>query len=313
MKKIAVILPAYNEELTISQTISNFHSYLPNALFVVVDNNSSDNTQALARKTFSKLKCKYIILKELKRGKGNALKNAFTSIDADIYLIADADMTYPANQAKYLIGPIIDGEADMVVGDRRISGAYIRENKRFFHNFGNNLVNKLVNIFFDSNLNDIMSGFRACSRNFVKTYPLMVNGFQVETDLTLFALDHKFTIKEVPIDYYDRPKGSFSKLNTLGDGSKVIFIIFQTLRYYKPFIFFTILSSLFLILSLISGYPVVNEFINTRVVTHVPLAILSAGLAIISILSFGIGLILDSIRHLSKTIFYYQSINHRNK
>jgi cellulose synthase/poly-beta-1,6-N-acetylglucosamine synthase-like glycosyltransferase len=153
MKKIALILPAFNEELTISQTISNFHEYLPGALFVVVDNNSSDNTENLARKTLKKLKCRYQILKEMKKGKGNALRNAFISIDADIYLISDADMTYPANQAKYLIDPIMNGEADMVVGDRRVEGDYQRENKRFFHNFGNNLVNKMVNFFFDSNLN----------------------------------------------------------------------------------------------------------------------------------------------------------------
>jgi hypothetical protein len=191
----------------------------------------------------------------------------------------------------------------MVIGDRHALGDYKKENKRIFHNNGNKIINLFVNILFHSNLNDVMSGFRAINYKIVKNYPLIVEGFEIETDLTLFALDKRFRILEIPIRYKDRPEGSFSKLSTLGDGARVIFIIFQTIRFYKPLLFFSVISLFAFFASLIIGYTVINEYFETKVITHLPLAILSASIMIIAVLSLGIGLVLDAIAHQNKINF----------
>ena len=295
MTSIAVILPAFNEELTIVETITQFHEALPNAKIIVVDNNSQDNTFLLAKETLSKLSNSGFVIFERRQGKANAMRRAFLSIDADIYLVCDADMTYPANRALDLIEPILRSEADMVVGDRQSDGSYKSENKRKFHLFGNNLVQQVIKQLFKTGMNDVMSGYRALSRPFVKNYPILVEGFQVEVDMTLYALDKRYRILEIPIEYKDRPIGSFSKLNTISDGAKVIFAIIQIFRYYKPLAFFSGLSILFCILGLITAIPVFNDWIQFQYIHHVPLAILSAGIEILAALFFGIGLILDAI------------------
>ncbi len=294
-KNIAILLPAYNEELTISKTIHAFYQQLPDALFVIINNNSTDNTVQIAEKTLQDLNANGIILHEYRQGKGNAIRCAFSKIEADIYLMVDADMSYPADKVKELIKPILLDTADMVVGDRHSSGLYQKENKRILHNFGNKLVVWLVNTFFHANLLDIMSGYRTFSRQFVKNYPILVEGFQIETDLTLHALDKRFRILEIPIEYKDRPDGSVSKLNTFSDGTKVIFTIFQILRYYRPLLFFSSIAFIFCLFGLLAAVPVFQDWIEYKYIYHVPLAILSVGLELLAFMLLSVGLILDSI------------------
>jgi len=305
---IAIILPAYNEEQTIAATIEEFHKVLPEAEVWVINNRSNDGTEKIALEVLSQLGCGGVI-NEQRPGKGNAIRRAFIDIDSDIYILADADMTYPASQVHSLIAPIIAGQADMVVGDRHSSGHYAAENKRVLHGFGNRLVRNLVNKLFRSNLADIMSGYRAFNRRFVKSYPILVEGFEIETDMTLHALDKRFRIVEVSVDYRDRPAGSFSKLNTLRDGARVISTIGNILRYYRPLFFFGWAAILLATLGVITGGPVIEEWITERYITHVPLAILATGLEIIAIILASIGLVLDSITHLDKRNFEREILN----
>jgi glycosyltransferase involved in cell wall biosynthesis len=302
-KRIAVVLPAYNEELTIAKTIEAFHAALPEANIVVVNNNSSDRTLEIACETLRTLACEGEVITERRQGKGNAMRRAFMEVDADIYVLADADLTYPAEQARELIEPVLRNEADMVVGDRHSNGRYAAENKRPLHGFGNRLVQGLINRLFGSRLADVMSGYRVMNRRFVKNYPILVDGFQVETDLTLHALDKRFRIVEIPIEYKDRPAGSFSKLNTLRDGSRVLWTIFQILRHYRPLPFFGALALLFAFGGLLAGVPVLNDWIRFKYIYHVPLAILATGCEVIAVLMFGVGLVLDSLVHLQRMAY----------
>jgi glycosyltransferase involved in cell wall biosynthesis len=311
MTKTAIILPAFNEEQTISETIRSFHSALPDAELWVVNNNSTDKTEEIARETLSELAAKGGVIIEPRKGKGNAVRRAFHDIDADIYVLADADLTYPAEVAGELIQPILDGRADMVVGDRHSAGHYQRENKRPLHNFGNRLVQMLVNFLFDASLVDIMSGYRVFNRSFVKSYPILVEGFEIETDMTLHALDKRFRILEIPVEYRDRPIGSASKLNTVRDGAKVIFTIARILRYYRPLAFFGGLALLLAFAGLLAGTPVILEWIRERYINHVPLAILASGLEIVAVLMLAIGLILDSITDQDKRNFERDLLNKR--
>jgi glycosyltransferase involved in cell wall biosynthesis len=301
--RTAIILPAYNEELTIEATIRSFHAELPSAFIWVIDNKSEDSTQALARETIAQLGCPGGVIFEGRKGKGNAIRRAFHDIEADIYVLADADLTYPANRVHDLISPIKCNIADMVVGDRHSGGHYGAENKRALHGFGNQLVRGLVNRLFDAKLDDIMSGYRAFSRLFVKTYPILVEGFEIETDVTLHALDKRFRILEIPIEYKDRPTGSVSKLNTFSDGFKVLFTIARILRYYRPLVFFGSTSIFFFLSGLLTAIPVFMDWIQQRYIYHVPLAILATGLEIVAVVMFAIGLILDSISHQNKCLF----------
>jgi glycosyltransferase involved in cell wall biosynthesis len=309
MSQIAVILPAYNEEQTIAATIEDFHSVLPDSAVWVINNRSSDATEQIARDTLSQLGCKGGVINERRPGKGNAVRRAFLDINAAIYILADADMTYPANQVHELIAPVITGEADMVVGDRHSAGHYAVENKRALHGFGNRLVRDLVNKLFNANLVDIMSGYRAFNRRFVKSYPILVEGFEIETDMTLHALDKRFRIVEIPVEYRDRPIGSFSKLNTLRDGARVLTVIGNILRYYRPLIFFGGASILFFLLGLAAGIPVIDEWIRDRFIHHIPLAILATGLEIVAIVLAAISLILDSIMCQDKRNFERELLN----
>lgn len=287
--KIAVLIPCYNEELTIAKVIKDFKRELPNADIYVYDNNSKDKTYEIALANGA------IVKKEYRQGKGNVVRSMFRDIDADCYIMADGDDTYPAKFVHELIKPVINGDADMVIGDRLSNGTYRSENKRAFHNFGNTLVRKLINVLFKSNIQDIMTGYRAFSKNFVKNMPVMSAGFEIETEMSIHALDKKFLLKEVPIDYRDRPEGSFSKLNTVNDGMKVIKTIFWLFKDYKPLVFFSIASLFFLLTGLLVGVPVILEFINTRYITKVPSAILSVGLIMLSTMSITSGIILDTI------------------
>ena len=301
--QIAVVLPAYNEELTIEATIRSFHAELPDACIWVIDNKSNDATQTLARNTIASLGCSGGVIFEGRKGKGNAVRRAFHDIEADIYVLADADLTYPASRVQDLITPVATNIADMVVGDRHSGGHYGTENKRALHGFGNRLVRGLVNRLFGANLDDIMSGYRVFSRLFVKTYPILVEGFEIETDVTLHALDKRFRILEIPIEYKDRPAGSVSKLNTFSDGFKVLFTIARILRYYRPLVFFGSTAIFFGCAGLLAAVPVFIDWIQQSYVYHLPLAILATGLEIVAVVMFAIGLILDSISHQNKCFF----------
>lgn len=289
MSKIAVLIPCYNEELTIAKVISDFKNELPEADIYVYDNNSSDNTSKIAREYGA------IVKKEYRQGKGNVVRSMFRDIDAEIYIMADGDDTYPAQFLHSLIEPVMRGEADMVLGDRHSNGTYKDENKRPLHNFGNNLVRNLINKLFHAKLKDIMSGYRVFNKRFVKTMPINSNGFEIETEMTLHALDKKFLIHEIPIEYRDRPEGSFSKLNTVSDGMRVLKTILWVFKDYKPLTFFTIVSGVFFMMALLVGIPVIIEFMQTSKILKIPSAILAVGLVLISIMSLFSGFILDTI------------------
>jgi len=288
-EKVAVLIPCFNEELTIGKVIKDFKSILKDAEIYVFDNNSTDKSKHIAKKSGA------IIFDEFSQGKGNVIRSMFRLIEADIFIMIDADNTYPAEEVKTLMKPIIDKRADMVVGDRLSNGKYASENTRLFHNFGNNLVRLLINTLFKSSLKDIMSGYRVFSRNFVKNIPISSQGFEVETEMTLHALDKKFRITEIPINYRDRPLGSYSKLNTVSDGLKVLKTIFVVFKDFRPLLFFSIISLIFFFSSFFIGLPVINEFIETGLILKIPSAILATGLMLVSVLSLFSGFILDSI------------------
>ena len=306
MKKVAIIIPAYNEEQTIRDVILDFNSYQHKNQYdygiYVIDNNSQDNTNIIAKQTFQENSIKGGILFVKRQGKANAVKTAFRKVEADVYIMIDADSTYWCEDLDKFINPILNDDADLVIGDRITTGNYAKENKRALHGFGNSLVKHMINYIFKANLNDIMTGYRGFSRQFVKNYPILCEGFELETDMTIFCLEHKFNIKEVPIKFNDRPDGSVSKLNTYSDGIKVLLTIFNLFRNYKPLSFFGKIGFIFLILGIISGLFPIHDFIETRYIYHVPMAILAVGLTITSMLTFAVALILGSIRR-------YQNIN----
>lgn len=242
--RIAVLIPCYNEEMTIEKVVKDFKRELPYADIYVYDNNSSDRTVEVAKNAGA------IVRHEYNQGKGNVIRRGFREIDADIFVMVDGDDTYPAEAVHELIKPIKMNIADMVIGDRLSNGTYKRENKRVFHEFGNNLVRNSINRLFKSKLKDIMTGYRAFNRIFVKNMPVLSKGFELETEITLHALDKKFIIKEVPINYKDRPNGSRSKINTISDGYKVIKKIISMYKDYKPRRFFFIIAFILIILGI---------------------------------------------------------------
>lgn len=297
-KEIAVLIPCYNEELTIGKVVKSLKKALPEANIYVYDNNSTDKTVEVAKKAGA------IIRYEYRQGKGNVVRTMFREIDADCYLMIDGDNTYSVKQAKEMCSYILNDKADMVIGDR-LSGNYFKENKRLFHNFGNKLVRKLINILFKSKINDIMTGYRVFSYSFVKTFPILSKGFEIETEMTIHALDKNARIMEIPIEYKDREKGSTSKLNTFKDGYKVLKTIVNLFIEYKPMIFFSILSLIFLIISLVFSIPVFLEYFKTGLVPRFPTLIFSLVILMISILLFMCGIILNVIIKKDRKLFEY--------
>lgn len=296
MQKIAVLILCYNEELTVRKVIEDFRANLPEAEIYIYDNNSTDKTaQIVLDYIKDSADGKVFLRKEFRQGKGFVVQSMFSEINADIYVMTDGDDTYPAEQARELIAPVLNEKCDMCVGDRLSNGTYSKENKRWAHDFGNNLVRALINFFFKAELHDIMSGYRAFSKRFVKNYPVLSKGFEIETEMTLHALDRGFNLREVPVIYRDRPEGSVSKLNTITDGFLVLFTIGAICKDYHPLKFFGLIGGLLTLIGLLTGWPVISEFINTRYITHVPLAILSAAIIIIALLTFSCGIILNSV------------------
>ncbi len=288
-EKIAVLLPAYNEEITIQKVIRDFQTVLPQADIYVYDNNSKDRTNELAREAGVFVKF------EPRQGKGNVVRSMFREIDADYYIMADADDTYPAAEVEKLLAPLRSGMADMTIGDRLSNGTYSQENKRGFHDFGNNLVKYLINSLYKGSYNDIMTGYRGFNRLFVKTFPVLSPGFEIETELSIHAMDKRFKLVEVPITYKDRPEGSESKLSTFSDGFKVLKMIFSLFKDYKPLVFFSILAFSLFLVGLIIGLPVIAEFANTGLIDKLPSAVLATGFMILAGLFFIAGIILDTV------------------
>ena len=289
MEKIAVLIPCYNEEITIEKVIKDFKKELPEAEIYVYDNNSKDKTAEIAKENGA------IVVHEYRQGKGNVVRSMFRDIDADIYVMVDGDDTYPAEEVHKLIEPIKDGQADMVIGDRLTNGTYQNENKRKFHEFGNNLVRNSINKLFKTKLKDIMTGYRVFNKLFVKTMPVMSPRFEIETEMTLHALDKKFIIKEIPIEYRDRPEGSESKLNTFGDGMKVIKTIVKMYKDFKPRQFFWSIGLIIAVIGLIVGIPVITEFVMTGYISKLPSAVLATGIMIFALITAQCGVILDTV------------------
>ena len=288
-KDIAVLIPCYNEELTIGKVIDDFQKELPKAIFYVYDNNSIDNTAAIAKAAGA------VVVREKRQGKGFVVAAMFEDIEADIYVMVDGDGTYPADKVHELIHPILAGKADMVVGSRLEE--FSDRSFRPFHIAGNYLVVKMVNMVFNNRLTDIMSGYRAFDRKFVKSIPIVSKGFELETQMTLQGLYYDFIIAEVPIFYGARPEGSSSKLNTFVDGIKVIITIFDILKAYRPLFFFSFLAAITVFIGLFIGSIPIIEFIATGKITHFPSAILAAAIIIISVFLEVTGIILDTINH----------------
>ena len=285
-KKIAVVIPCYNEELTVGKVITDIRNTLPEADIFVFDNNSTDKTAEIARSLGAK------VVKEKRQGKGFVVQSMFRKIDADIYVMVDGDDTYDISRITDMIEMVSTDNADMVVGNRLKT--YTTHAFRPLHTFGNKLVRLLINKLFKSNLRDIMSGFRIMNRTFSKNINIMSSGFEVETEMSIKALKYGYVIKEMDINYRERPVGSISKLNTMKDGLLVLKTIFIIFKDYKPLLFFSVSSVILLLISLVSGFVVIKEFLETRYITHVPLAIFASGTMILSIILFVTGVILDS-------------------
>lgn len=287
--EVAVLIPCYNEAVTIGKVVDDFKRELPQASIYVYDNNSTDDSADIARKHGA------IVRHEPRQGKGNVTRQMFREVQADCYVMVDGDDTYPAEDVHTLIAPILANKADMVIGDRLSAGRYEAENKRALHGFGNKLVRGLVNHLYHAELTDIMTGYRAMSRAFVKSYPVVGGGFEIETEMSVHSLDKGFRIEQVPIGYRDRPEGSYSKLSTFSDGLVVLRTIATLFREYKPMRFFNTFALLFLVACLGCGIPVLHEFAMTAYITHVPLAVAAVGFGIVAVLFFMCGLILDAV------------------
>lgn len=297
--RIAVLIPCYNEAQTIAKVVTDFKTALPEADIYVYDNNSTDHTDEIARKAGA------IVRYEYRQGKGNVIRSMFRDIEADCYLMIDGDDTYPAEHAREMVDLVLNKHVDMVIGDR-LSSTYFQENKRPFHNVGNKTVRLLINKIFNNNIKDIMTGYRAFSPVFVKSFPVLSKGFEIETEMTIHALDKNMYLAELPVTYRDRPEGSISKLNTYMDGMKVIKTIFNLYRQYKPFSFFGIAAALMTLLAAVLFVPVFIEYLKTGLVLRFPTLIVSGFVFLGAMMLFFAGLILDTIAQKHKQLFEIQ-------
>lgn len=307
MDKIAVLIPCYNEARTIEKVVADFQRVLPEGgVIYVYDNNSSDDTARIAREAGA------VVRHEYQRGKGNVIRRMFREIDAECYIMADGDDTYPAEYAPEMIRQVLERRADMVVGDR-LSSTYFEENKRSFHSFGNSLVRKGINLLFKSNVQDIMTGYRAFSYQFVKSFPVLSKGFEIETEMTIHAVDKNMQLVNVVIDYRDRPEGSESKLNTFSDGLKVLKTIWKLFRNYRPFVFFGGVALLLALLSLGFFIPVFVEYLHTGLVPNMPTLMVCGFAAVAAIQAFFSGLILETINQKNRQDFEMELMHIRER
>lgn len=288
MDKIAILIPCYNESKTIKKVVTDFKRALPEATIYVYDNNSSDGTDEIARNAGA------VVRYEYQQGKGNVIRRMFAEVDADCYVMVDGDDTYPANQVREMVNKVLDRQVDMVVGDR-LSSTYFEENKRPFHNLGNSLVRGSINTLFKNDIKDIMTGYRAFSYRFVKTFPVLSKGFEIETEMSIHAIDKNMFVENVVIEYKDRPEGSESKLNTYSDGFKVLKTIARLFRTYRPMGYFGMISLLLLVLAAVFFIPIVITYAKTGLVPNFPTMIVCGFVTLASIQSFFAGLILKTI------------------
>lgn len=282
MDKVAILIPCYNEEKTIEQVVKDFKKHVPTARIYVYDNNSTDGTAELAKSAGA------IVRHEYSQGKGNVIRRMFREINAEVYIMVDGDATYSAADAPAMIKMIEEKRAEMVVGDR-LSGAYYTENKRPFHNFGNNLVRLLINKIFKSDISDIMTGYRAMSYEFVKTFPVLSRGFEIETEMSIHAAFRRMRTENITISYKDRPEGSESKLSTFSDGFKVLGTILYLLVVYKPMLFFGVLATILMALGLVFFIPIFIEFLSTKAVPRFPTLIVSVFTMLIALVFYLVG------------------------
>lgn len=306
-KKIAIIIPCYNEELTIGKVIDDFKRVIPEAKIFVCNNNSKDNTENIAKKHGAE------VINEFRQGKGYAFRTLIENVDADYYVLVDGDNTYPAESVFDLLEPLLKNEADTTVGDRLSNGTYANENKRHFHNFGNNLVRFLIKAIYGFSYNDCMSGYRAFTKKYLQMLPILSNGFAMETEMCIHTIDKAWRVKEIPIEYRDRPEGSFSKLNTIKDGFKVIMTIMSLFKDYKPLYLFLLISIITFILGIIPFGFVTYEFYKTSFVSKFPTLIVSVGLILASLLSLFSGLILDTIAKNSRKNYYIEKNHYKGE
>ena len=294
--KIAVLIPCYNEAKTIAKVVADYRAALPEADIYVYDNNSSDGTDQIAREAGA------IVRYETRQGKGNVIRTMFREIHADCYLMIDGDDTYPCENAREMVNLVLEKDVDMVVGDR-LSATYFTENKRPFHNLGNRMVRGLVNSFFGGDITDIMTGYRAFSYQFVKSFPVLSKGFEIETEMTIHALDKNLSVKSVPVEYRDRPDGSESKLNTYSDGFKVLRTIVRLLKEYKPMRFFGWIAAAVMVLAALLFAPVLVEYLKTGLVPRFPTLIVTSVMAVIGLLLLVCGIILDTVAKKHRQLF----------
>ena len=289
MDKIAVLIPCYNEEKTVEKVVRDFHKALPDAVIYVYDNNSTDRTAELAQKAGAVVRHEYM------QGKGNVIRRMFREIDAECYIMTDGDDTYPAENAPEMAELVLNKNVDMVIGDR-LSSTYFEENKRPFHNFGNSLVRKSINVLFKSDIKDIMTGYRAFSYEFVKTFPVLSEGFEIETEMSIHAADNRLRVVNVVVTYRDRPEGSVSKLNTFSDGIKVLRTIGRLFRTYRPMEYFGLLSAVLMLLGILFVIPVLEDYAQTGMVARFPTLIVCGFVMLAAIISFFAGLLLMTLR-----------------
>ena len=296
MDKIAVLIPCYNEGKTVEKVVTDFKNVLPEAIIYVYDNNSTDNTAQLATQAGA------IVRHEYQQGKGNVIRRMFREIDAECYIMTDGDDTYPAEFAREMADKVPNQNVDMVVGDC-LSSTYFEENKRPFHNIGNSIVRKSINFLFKSEIKDIMTGYRAFSYQFVKSFPVLSKGFEIETEMSIHAIDKNMYIENVIIDYRDRPEGSESKLNTYSDGLKVLFTIFKLYRNYKPINFFSIISLLLTIIAAIFFIPILFTYAGTGLVPNFPTLIVCGFIEMAALISLFTGIVLQTLRQKDRQDF----------
>lgn len=305
MDKIAVLIPCYNESKTIEKVVKDFKNALPEAVIYVYDNNSTDGTAEIARNAGA------VVRYEYQQGKGNVIRRMFREIDAQCYIMTDGDDTYPAEEARKLCEAVLDRNADMVVGDR-LSSSYFEENKRPFHNFGNSLVRATINRMFKSDIRDIMTGYRAFSYLFVKSFPVMSKGFEIETEMSIHAIDKKMRVENVVIQYRDRPEGSESKLNTYSDGIKVLFTIMKLYKNYKPIEFFSWVAVVLAMIATVFFIPVLSDYVKTGLVLRFPTLIVCGFVYLSAIQSLFAGVILSTIKQKNMQDFEMNLINLQN-
>ncbi|MCF0145422.1 MAG: glycosyltransferase [Eubacterium sp.] len=304
MDKTAVLIPCYNESKTIEKVIADWKAALPEAVIYVYDNNSTDNTAALAEAAGA------VVRREFHQGKGNVIRRMFRDIDAEAYIMVDGDDTYPAEFGRQMVDCVLEHGADMVVGDR-LSSTYYEQNKRPFHNFGNDLVRNTINRLFHSDIRDIMTGYRAFSYQFVKTFPVLSHGFEIETEMTIHSVDKNMQVENVVIEYRDRPEGSESKLNTYSDGAKVMFTIARLYRNYKPMGFFGLLAAILIVIICIMDIPILVTYFQTGLVPRFPTLIVSGFMAMAALLSLFAGGMLSTLAEKERQEFEFrlQTVN----